>query len=288
MSHNKTYPYLYTYQDYLKFYFSDNQISNMKYHNEMRNFIRANGGVITDKMIEINPFVKDFLCTCCSCGNKTTHVYMIGPSYSDFGDDDYGICEDCLSKSYQLMKKTQKNIKMNLMSNFDDITEFQGEYRWLSNFSPCSIYMDGEEYRSVEHAYMAAKSDSKEWRDFCINTESPGFIKKESKKLSVKHNWDVIKLEVMSKCLTQKFNQEPYRSKLIETGDRHIQEGNRWGDTFWGVDLKTGKGSNMLGTLIMNIRSELIKQSKNVKPIEETPLGTDFAEYMKTGKLPTE
>jgi predicted NAD-dependent protein-ADP-ribosyltransferase YbiA (DUF1768 family) len=31
---------------------------------------------------------------------------------------------------------------------------------------------------------------------------------------------------------------------------------NTWSDTFWGVDLKTGKGDNNLGKLIMKIRKE--------------------------------
>lgn len=30
-----------------------------------------------------------------------------------------------------------------------------------------------------------------------------------------------------------------------------------WNDKFWGVCLKTGKGSNTLGKLIMEIRSNL-------------------------------
>ena len=45
-----------------------------------------------------------------------------------------------------------------------DILEFQGEYRWLSNFSPCEIILDGITYKSVEHAYMSAKSENEEWK----------------------------------------------------------------------------------------------------------------------------
>ncbi len=36
-----------------------------------------------------------------------------------------------------------------------------------------------------------------------------------------------------------------------------LQEGNRWGDTFWGVDLRTGKGENKLGKILMRVRKEL-------------------------------
>jgi predicted NAD-dependent protein-ADP-ribosyltransferase YbiA (DUF1768 family) len=54
-----------------------------------------------------------------------------------------------------------------------------------------------------------------------------------------------------------KFSQEPYRTLLLNTGNILIQEGNRWGDTFWGVDLNTNVGENKLGLLIMQIREQL-------------------------------
>lgn len=70
-------------------------------------------------------------------------------------------------------------------------------------------------------------------------------------------NWDSLKIEVMRECINQKFNQEPYKTLLIETGDVFIQEGNFWGDTFWGVDLNTKTGENRLGEMIMEIRAKL-------------------------------
>lgn len=137
------------------------------------------------------------------------------------------------------------------------IKEFQGEYRWLSNFAPVHIKLKEFDYPSVEHAYMSAKSDSYAWKLKCAGSYTAGQIKRLSKTLKLVDNWEQIKLTVMSNCLYAKFQQEPYRSKLIATGNQHIQEGNRWGDTFWGVDLRTGKGENNLGKLIMEIRKSL-------------------------------
>ena len=137
------------------------------------------------------------------------------------------------------------------------IREFQGEFRWLSNFTPCKVVLDGIEFGSVEHAYMSAKSRDPRWKHLCTTTRSPGFIKKESRKVQLIDGWDVVKFEVMRKCLEQKFNQEPFRSKLIATGTQHIQEGNWWGDKIWGVCLKTGEGENHLGKMIMEIRKGL-------------------------------
>jgi ribA/ribD-fused uncharacterized protein len=138
------------------------------------------------------------------------------------------------------------------------IKEFQNEYRWLSNFSPCLIMLEGVKYPSVEHAYMSAKSDDVNWKMFCADSNNtPGQVKKQSKNIKLVDNWDFIKLDVMKNCLVQKYNQEPYKTKLIETGNQHIQEGNMWNDKFWGVCLKTNKGENNLGKLIMEIRNTL-------------------------------
>lgn len=138
------------------------------------------------------------------------------------------------------------------------IKEFQGNYRWLSNFAPVIIKLDGKTYPSVEHAYMSAKSDSVNWKLFCQDrNNTAGQVKKKSRNIELVSNWDEIKLSIMEECLRQKYSQQPYKSQLIATGDEYIQEGNNWNDKFWGVCLKTNTGENHLGKLIMKIREEL-------------------------------
>jgi hypothetical protein len=138
------------------------------------------------------------------------------------------------------------------------IKEFQDKYRWLSNFAPCTIELDGIKYPSAEHAYMSAKSSDTSWKGFCANNKnSPGQVKKASRYITLVANWEEIKVDVMRECLEQKFNQNPYKQFLIDTGNQYIQEGNRWGDTFWGVCLRTNQGQNILGKLIMDIRERL-------------------------------
>lgn len=137
------------------------------------------------------------------------------------------------------------------------IAEFRGPTRWLSNFAPCVIILEGRKYKSVEHAYMSAKSDMESWKVFCQFTEKPGEVKKASKTVELRSHWEDIKIHVMKECINQKFNQEPYKSALLLTKDETLQEGNNWGDKFWGVDLKTGEGNNYLGKIIMSKRAEL-------------------------------
>lgn len=138
------------------------------------------------------------------------------------------------------------------------IKEFKKEYKFLSNFYPVDIELHGKVYSSVEHAYMSCKSYSEEWKDFCSDKKnSAGYVKKESKKIKLIENWEFIKLSIMETCLRNKFKNPELARKLLYTNNEFIQEGNYWGDKFWGVCLKTNQGENNLGKLIMKIRNEL-------------------------------
>ena len=132
------------------------------------------------------------------------------------------------------------------------------KHAWLSNFMRVVVIYEKREYPSVEHAYMAAKSDDLEWRNFCANDKNTaGAVKRASRKIALRPDWEEDKCRVMRLLLDQKFRTEPFRTKLLATGEQHIQEGNWWNDRFWGVDLRTGLGQNILGQMIMEIRAEL-------------------------------
>lgn len=141
------------------------------------------------------------------------------------------------------------------------IKEFQGEFRWLSNFTRCYIHLDGRDFSSVEHAYMSAKSDDPDWKHFCETENSAGLVKRRSRYITLVDNWDDIKVDIMRECINQKFDDPFLKAKLLATEDCHIQEGNMWNDKFWGVCLKTGKGQNILGKLIMEKR-EMLRGTK--------------------------
>ena len=136
------------------------------------------------------------------------------------------------------------------------IKEFQGEYRWLSNFYDCDIIINDIKYKSVEHAYQSMKTADINWKMVCSDfNNSAGKIKKYSKNIKVDSDWKNKNVDIMYSLLVQKYNKEPFYSLLLNTGDSIIQEGNTWNDTFFGIDLKTGIGKNVLGILIMKIRN---------------------------------
>lgn len=135
------------------------------------------------------------------------------------------------------------------------IESFSGDYRWLSNFVAVEVIFEGVTYSSVEHAYQAAKSLNKIWRETCADWTIPsGKIKQLSKDVLIRKDWHDVRKGIMKDLLYQKFKQEPYMTLLLDTGNLEIEEGNNWGDTFWGISLKTGEGQNLLGKMIMEIR----------------------------------
>lgn len=139
------------------------------------------------------------------------------------------------------------------------IMSFSGANRWLSNFWAVSINREGVTYSSVEHAYMAAKSDDPEWKRVCATTAAPGAVKRASRTITLRDGWDALKVDVMLDCLRLKFYQPDMAAKLLSTGDALLVEGNTWGDVFWGVDIRRNPpaGANTLGQLLMHVRGEL-------------------------------
>lgn len=135
------------------------------------------------------------------------------------------------------------------------IPEFQGPYRFLSNFWPCEIRAWGLVFPSVEHAYVAAKTDDK-WHQLQISKlPSAGDAKRYGRKLNLCGNWDLIKQDCMLDFLRQKFQEKGLAKMLLNTGNLDLIEGNRWGDTYWGVC--NGVGENHLGRLLMQVRDEI-------------------------------
>ena len=133
---------------------------------------------------------------------------------------------------------------------------FRGEFAYLSNFYPCSITFEGSAFRSVEHAYQAAKTNIAEEREMVARMRSAGAAKRIGQCVTIRDDWDEIKVTVMRKLVCDKFTNDVILSnKLIATYPTILVERNYWGDTFWG--MYRGEGSNYLGKILMSIRNDL-------------------------------
>lgn len=148
------------------------------------------------------------------------------------------------------------------------IKEFQGDYRWLSNFAIQAIIFEGKSYPATENAYQAAKTviDAERVQ---FETMTPGQAKRTGKIVTMRSDWDSVKLSIMEEVTRKKYQHDPFKSKLLETGDKEIQEGNTWNDTFWGIC--NGEGENNLGKIIMKIRGELQATQSDQELLPENP-----------------
>ena len=140
-----------------------------------------------------------------------------------------------------------------------EVFGFFGEYRFLSNFWPREIVIDGVKYPTVENAYQASKFVPSVRSQFM--EISPGDAKKlgQSNENRLRNDavWSISKLYIMEELLYQKFRQVDLKNLLRATDNRLLVEANYWGDTFWGVSSDVSGvwvGDNMLGKILMRVR----------------------------------
>ena len=139
---------------------------------------------------------------------------------------------------------------------------FFSEYKFLSNFWPAEVVLDDRDYPTTEHAYQAAKTFDLHEREYVRSCCTPGDAKRLGRQVTMRLDWEEVKVDVMRNLLQQKFAPgSELAEKLINTQDLYLEETNTWNDTFWGVC--NGKGSNVLGNLLMEIRRDLIIAKEN-------------------------
>lgn len=120
--------------------------------------------------------------------------------------------------------------------------------------------MDGEEYRSVEHAYQAAKTVGP-GRGKIRVASTPEEAKRLGREVAIRPDWEAVKVDIMLGLLREKFKNPLLRSYLLETEEAYLEEGNTWGDREWGT--VNGVGNNKLGKALMQIRAELKGESND-------------------------
>jgi ribA/ribD-fused uncharacterized protein len=137
-------------------------------------------------------------------------------------------------------------------------------YGVFSNLYLRNIIFEGRIYASAEHAYQAGKARKEAVREWLLSAPSPSLVAMAAHGLytwDIVPNWASIKFTRMRQVLQAKFTQhDDLREILLSTGNRRLVESatvansiNRlWGEV-------NGKGQNMLGTLLMEIRGELQK-----------------------------
>ena len=147
------------------------------------------------------------------------------------------------------------------------ISNFDKEYRFLSNFYPCAVEFEGMVFPSSEAAFQAAKTTDMSIReDFTVM--DPSEAKRTGRHITLRSDWEEVKYKVMLKIVRAKFQgNRDLAQKLLATGDEYLEEGNTWHDNIWGVchcprcnyARQEGRveGLNQLGKILMQVRNEL-------------------------------
>lgn len=135
-------------------------------------------------------------------------------------------------------------------------------YGVFSNLFRRGIVFEERHYPTAEHAYQAGKARKEEVREWILSAPSPSLVAMAAHGLyvwDIAPNWSKTKFDRMRDVLRAKFLQhEDLREILISTGNARLvevgtvdNEVNRvWGEV-------NGKGKNMLGVLLMEVRDEI-------------------------------
>lgn len=135
-------------------------------------------------------------------------------------------------------------------------------YGAFSNLFVRPIVFENCEFPSAEHAYQAGKARKEQVRRWLLSAPSPSLVAMAAHGLytwDIVSNWSQIKFDRMRQVLRAKFSQhEDLRNLLLSTGDARLVESGRVANAVnltWGE--VGGKGQNMLGLLLMEVRDEL-------------------------------
>ena len=147
------------------------------------------------------------------------------------------------------------------------IHEFQGDYRFLSNFWDSPIPIPGVgTFATAEHLYQALKTTDRAEVAQVLHAPTAGQAKRMGQNLTLRSDWDAVKLRAMQITVSRKFYANyDLLQMLWNTGDSPLIEGNHWHDNYWGscscAACADKPKLNRLGYILMDLRSETYAQA---------------------------
>lgn len=143
-------------------------------------------------------------------------------------------------------------------------------YGAFSNLYRREFEFEGEIYLTAEHAYQAGKARKPEVKKWLMAAPSPALLAMAAHGLyywDIAPNWSTTKFDRMKRVLRAKFGtHEDLKELLLSTGNSRLVETatvDNPVNLLWGE--VNGKGKNMLGLLLMEVREELRASSKATK-----------------------
>jgi ribA/ribD-fused uncharacterized protein len=161
-------------------------------------------------------------------------------------------------------------------------------YGAFSNLHRRAVVFQGREFPTAEHAYQAGKPRKPAVREWILSAPSPSLLAMAAHGLyswDIVEDWSSIKFDRMRQVLRAKFTQhEDLRLLLLSTGNAQLIEEGRVDNLVnrtWG--RVNGKGLNMLGVMLMELRAEL-RVEKTVKPRSKRPRPPNSATRTSAGQ----
>jgi ribA/ribD-fused uncharacterized protein len=142
--------------------------------------------------------------------------------------------------------------------------EYNLPYGCFSNFSTHPVNYKGRVFPTSEHAFQAYKYiHNPNYFEKIATAKTPGKCATlgRDRTFPIREDWEQIKDGIMRKIVYEKFTQHAeLKQILLDTENKTIIEHTK-NDKYWG-DGGNGKGKNMLGITLMQVR-EQIRQEVN-------------------------
>lgn len=129
-------------------------------------------------------------------------------------------------------------------------------YGFLNNFKKARMFVYDRWWNNVEAAYQAQKTNIPDEQDMIWRAKTPREARDLGQKVTMRANWDQVKVIVMYECCLAKFLQHAdLRKQLMATNQEELIEDSPI-DYFWGCG-EDGTGQNQLGKVLMRVRATL-------------------------------
>ena len=175
-----------------------------------------------------------------------------------------------ITKKSQKSAPNMKNCYCDVPSEIHFYRANEKPYGAFSNLYRRAIFFEGREFPTSEHAYQAGKARKDAVREWILSAPSPSLVAMAAHGLyiwDIVPKWSQIKYDRMREVLRAKFTQhEDLSALLLSTGEARLVEVSRTNNAvnrLWGE--VNGKGKNMLGVLLMEIRTELCLSQEELK-----------------------
>jgi ribA/ribD-fused uncharacterized protein len=161
--------------------------------------------------------------------------------------------EEALELSEEKLRDWEKHL-LGVISFY----RLEDDYGCFSNFARYPIELKSKTWPTSEHYFQAQKFVGTEHEEEVRLTESPRIAAQmgRDRNRPLRSDWEMVKDDVMREAVMAKFTQHlELQDILLGTGYSLLIEHTE-NDSYWG-DGGNGKGKNMLGRVLMEIREKM-------------------------------